>query len=367
MKTIALAANGEGFGHASRMVSLVQSLQYSYRLVLYAPASIQAFLLEKLDGKTPETLQIRTIPSLQFAKVGEGIKYFRTLKRNLPILLSLRSRLAILRNQLRSDSVDVLISDFEPFSTWAAKALNIPVLQINHPGVVLRSSSIQLDALLAKLVAVLMMGAYTKRQLVSFYDGDVGPIIRPQLVAKPKSCDDFILVYVKKEYRKLVLDALDAIGNISYRVYPDSGSALDYESALVSCKAVISSAGHQTISECMFLGKPLFAIPQRGQFEQRLNADRLQQSGYGRHGRLWRLERQLRTFLAEVEAGKYPYKKEVAWMLLKTDDWTERLHNRIQNFINYSPASRIIPIDAIVLDQWLANTPKSQIQACVES
>ena len=50
---------------------------------------------------------------------------------------------------------------------------------------------------------------------------------------------------------------------------------------LGTTKAVIASAGFTLLSEALYLKKPYFAIPLRGQFEQTMNALFLKQSGYG--------------------------------------------------------------------------------------
>ncbi len=356
MKTIVLAANGEGFGHASRMVSLVQSLDGRYRLVLFAPATIQTFLHEKLDGRTMQPLRMYTIPCLEMAKQGDRIMYWRTIKNNLPTLLTVRTTLAKIRAQLKYEKADALISDFEPFSTWAAKALNIPVLQLNHPGVVLRSNSIQIDALLAKFTAFLMMGVYTKRLLVSFYDGDIGPLIREEIRRQKVVEGESILVCIKKEYRKQVLSALTKIGVGNFLVYPDPANTKSYEEALASCRAVITSAGHQTLSECIYLGKPVFALPQRGQYEQRLNAKWLESSGCGMRGGMRYLTDQLMRFVKNIEMKVCPGPVKFPWISIKKDDWTERLVLRIIDFIECNPSLRIIPLDAQLLDSWLRRT-----------
>ena len=50
---------------------------------------------------------------------------------------------------------------------------------------------------------------------------------------------------------------------------------------LKNCKAIIATAGFTLISEALFLGKPYFALPLKGQFEQTLNALCLKQAGFG--------------------------------------------------------------------------------------
>jgi uncharacterized protein (TIGR00661 family) len=51
---------------------------------------------------------------------------------------------------------------------------------------------------------------------------------------------------------------------------------------LARCACVVSTAGHQLISEACFLGKPMLAIPEPGQYEQYINAFYLEKVGGGR-------------------------------------------------------------------------------------
>ena len=50
-------------------------------------------------------------------------------------------------------------------------------------------------------------------------------------------------------------------------------------SELAQCDGVITNAGFTTTSEALFLGKPLIAIPMRGQIEQSYNAFALKKMG----------------------------------------------------------------------------------------
>lgn len=354
MKTIGLAANGEGFGHAARMVSLVQQLGSRYALVLYAPSTIQGFLREKLRSLAAGLVRIRTIPCFEFSKKGDHIRYWRTLKRNLPVALKIRSSLGRLRLWMEQDGIEALISDFEPISTWAARSLQIPILQLNHPGVVLRSPSIQLDALAAKLVAWLMMGTYDKKLLVSFYEGDIGPLVRRELMVRPPKTGAFLLVYVKKEYQRHVTAVLDRLGIEEYLVFPNAAADICFEDALLDCSAVITSAGHQTLSECIVLGKPVLAIPQRGQYEQRYNAQWLEKSGYGMASSVKGLAGSLPKFLADIRSGAFPKQPRLPWYQVKTEDWSDRLVKRIENFLEYDPEKRVLPFRIDWLAQWLS-------------
>jgi UDP:flavonoid glycosyltransferase YjiC (YdhE family) len=353
MKTLAMSANGEGFGHVARMVTMVPALSREYRLILYAPAHTHAFLRQNLRDVASGAIPLRDIPCLTFVKRGERIDYRETVRNALPILLRGRTLIRRLRDSLAADGADALLSDFEPFCAWAATALGIPVLQLNHPGIIARSASVFPDALASKLVASLMMARWDSRILVSFYDGDVGPMIRPEIRAARRDNDGSVVVYLKPGYRKHIERAFDKLGVENYHLFPDPSK--DYVSCLARCKAVISGAGHQTISEALYLGKPIFAIPQPGQYEQRLNAFMAEAGGFGTSGKMHGLARTLELFLRDVDAGAFPKTSRLPWTTFRSDDDSAAAIDRVCDFMRRRSRPRILPFRAQVLDGWLGS------------
>jgi uncharacterized protein (TIGR00661 family) len=41
---------------------------------------------------------------------------------------------------------------------------------------------------------------------------------------------------------------------------------------MINCKAIVSTAGYETLAEAMYLNKPILAIPIKNHFEQKCNA-----------------------------------------------------------------------------------------------
>lgn len=354
MKTIALAVNGEGYGHASRMATVAKALAADYRILVFAPLAIQPFIRQKLQ-ECCTAVDFRDIPALRFAKRFGVIDYVKTISANLPLLVQARATIARIRRTLAVDEVDVLVSDFEPFCSFGARALGIRILQINHPGMVHRSPSLMPDALAAKATAGFMMGTWDKRLLVSFFDGDVGPMIRPSIVNAPRGNTGNIVVYLPPHTENVVVNTLQKLGERSYLLYPATARELPFEAALATARAVITGGGHQTLSECIYLGKPVFTLPVRGQYEQRLNAAMIEAGGYGLCGTVHRMSASLERFLTQVDAGQLPRKPAGPATLIRFngDDWSERIIRRIVNFIEYEPTSRITPMSSLMLDSWL--------------
>ena len=65
------------------------------------------------------------------------------------------------------------------------------------------------------------------------------------------------------------------IGNISFQ--PVSLEA--FTTSLVNCEGILTTAGFETPSEAIFMGKKLCVVPMKNQFEQLCNATFLEQMG----------------------------------------------------------------------------------------
>jgi len=319
---IVLACNGEGFGHASRIVTLIKNLEMEHELLILSPDSTKEFIQKRTN---PHPLY--SIPCPGLIKDEDRIRYFKTLSSNMPLIFSLKKELERVKSILKSFGADAVISDFEPYAPRAAKALGIPVLQFNHPGVVKKSPSLWPDALLTKIVANIMMGPYDERLLCSFYQGDIGLLIREEIQSQKIKDSGRLAVYLKDSYKAPAIKILDELG-LDYDLFPDKSK--NYAQALASCKALITSAGHQSISEAIYLRKPVFVIPQRGQYEQRLNAQMLRKSGRGDYSSLRALKKRLPQFLQNLQ--QFPKKEKEGCDFRYTED-TPKLKLRIQDFL----------------------------------
>ena len=120
-----------------------------------------------------------------------------------------------------------------------------------------------------------------------------GPLIRPLILSAAPSKGDHIIVYFTKgagsfinRLREYKQEQFFVYGqgkegvqdNITFRPFSREGFVSD----LVSCKAVMASAGFTLITEALHLKKPYLALPTKGQFEQELNAVMLDQMGCGK-------------------------------------------------------------------------------------
>jgi UDP:flavonoid glycosyltransferase YjiC (YdhE family) len=318
---IAYSCAGEGFGHATRTAVIGPLLQESHDIVYFIPETVKGFTSSRIGDA-----QYERIPHFAFTKRGERVLLFATVFRALPLALAFPLVLVRLVRKLHSLRIDAVISDFDPFLPCAARMLGIPVLQINHPGIVQRVLSIHPQALLTSLATRILEGPWNERMHVSFYGGDVGPIIRREVFARPISDEGFVLLNLKPCFRPIVLPILERMG-IRYRLFPDPRA--DFLSALASCSCVLSSAGHQIIAESIALNKPIMVIPQGGQWEQQLNAQMVDRTGKGCSTTIDHLEANLPEFLVGLER----YRSNILPASFTVTDSSQEIVRRIEDFL----------------------------------
>ncbi len=325
---IAYACNGEGFGHASRMTTLFPHLEKKYNVSLFIPHSVTEFIRSKIGHSGDHH-----IPGIHFVHVHGRIDLIKSMILNLPFILKFPLVVLRLAKKLRKEGYQAVISDFEPHMAWAGRLAGLPVIQLNHPGVMKKIDS-EFTDWAAVLVAYLMEGPWDKRILVSFFDGDVGPLLRPSLFKKKPKDKGFLVFNLKESYRHKVSKVLKKFPGLPHLIFPSKTE--DFDKALRNCKGIITSAGHQIIAEALALGKPVLAIPQEGQPEQVLNARKLWETYKGQIGSLKTLEADLKKFIEDI-----PY-LNVTKSLPKgfnIEDGTKDLLKKLDKFLSKIPAS----------------------------
>lgn len=322
---IAYSCAGEGFGHAARMVVLAKELARRHQVSFFVPDAVKPFLESKLDNFEAESL-----PYFAFEKKADSIKYFRTIFTSFPQILDFPRKVRELAGLLKHRGIEAVISDFDPYLSWAGKAAGIPVLQINHPGLITRKFHLDPHSWLPSLGACLMEGPWTSRIHISFFHGDVGPLYRPSLFRYEPTPGDHIIFSLKDCYKPLVKEVLKDFPGVDARFFPDK--TRNFEAEFASCAAVVSSAGHQIIAEALALGKPILLLPQKGQWEQTLNARMLVQTGRGAVTTLRKLKASLPAFLKNLENHQQAFESPLP-AHYSVEDGQQALLDKIEQFL----------------------------------
>jgi uncharacterized protein (TIGR00661 family) len=190
---------------------------------------------------------------------------------------------------------DLVISDFEPVTAWAAKKQKIPVLGIGHQYAfnhnIPRAGSDPIANQVIKYFAPADKG-------IGLHWHPFGQPILPPIIDTPETPKNFIkskiVVYLPFEDLQEVLDLLSPFKNFEFHIYTPEAipstfdhilckplSRLGFQKDLYDCAGIISNAGFELTSEALQLGKKILAKPLQAQMEQISNAAALKQLGYG--------------------------------------------------------------------------------------
>ncbi len=305
MARIIYALSGQGRGHTSRAIAISDALRAREHEIWFCGGG-QARDILMAQGE-----RVLPVPALRHAMEGNTLQVGRTLRTNWKALRELSDTVTDLAGTFAALDPDLLVTDFEGFSPRAAARIGLPVLSFNHQQIVTETRyalpwRYRPAALLAQMVIRLIAPRNPEHVLLSSFFFPplkqparttlVPPIIRPAVKHLQPRCGDHVLVYYNQtEGSTYVLDQLRAV-DARFVVYnfeppdrPDAYPNLTFKEPslggflndLASSRAVLCTAGFTLMSEALFLGKPLLVVPNRGIFEQTINALFLEREGLG--------------------------------------------------------------------------------------
>lgn len=181
---------------------------------------------------------------------------------------------------------DLVLTDFEPISAWAARKQNKMSIAIGHQyafdhGIPKRGNN-PATALFMKYFAPakVRLGLHWHH-----FDQPILPPIADTHSHNPQSEPNKIVVYLGFERPQAVIDFLTPFTDYQFFIYAPFDEAEDrghihlrplsrdgFQQDLASCEGVITNAGFELASEAIHLGKKLLVKPLKGQMEQLSNA-----------------------------------------------------------------------------------------------
>ncbi|QIL88654.1 hypothetical protein GNX18_01860 [Microbulbifer sp. SH-1] len=191
--------------------------------------------------------------------------------------------------ELPVQDFDLVISDFEPVTAWAAKKRKHPSLGLGHQYAF--NFAIPTPRFGWTARAIMKMFAPVQMSLGMHWHHFGHPILPP--IAEPHGQSgleqlDHVLVYLPFEHAEPLLHQLAQLPH-SFIVYglPTALPAADnivlkapsvegFRRDVATSRAVICNSGFELIAETLTLGKPILSRPLKGQFEQEANAMALQ-------------------------------------------------------------------------------------------
>ncbi|MBM3315667.1 hypothetical protein FJY71_07530, partial [candidate division WOR-3 bacterium] len=189
---IAVALSGEGSGHATRMTALCRLLSTRHQVTVWCPRHTCALMAPRLPG-----CRFRELPWVKTVYCGNRVRLLETVRVNIGLFASSGRLVRTLAADLTQLGVDALVCDYEPFMSRAALRARLPSVHFNHQAVVDRHPAVRWDWLIAWLTNRVMMPRSDGRILSSFYNGDVGALLRPEIAGRHEEPADFVVVYAR--------------------------------------------------------------------------------------------------------------------------------------------------------------------------
>lgn len=270
--------------------------------------------------------------------------------RVLPIKTLLNNSLVQLYRDVRSldlSQYDLVISDFEPVTAWAAKLANKVSVGIAHQYAFLH---VLPDGYYSKLIRPGIRLFAPVRQAVGIHWDSFGGLIAPPLISPARfassSVDKMILVYMPYEMNDVLYYWFSVFPDYEFRVYSKIDKAYvrgnvvfsplsrdRFEKDLSICEGVISNCGFGLASEAMQYGKKFLSKPMRGQAEQQSNARTLKSLG-------------LATIIKELDANVIE-----AWLQLD-NPMPKHFPNVAAKLAEWIAGECQQPLDQIVKQMW---------------
>lgn len=297
---------GEGMGHAMRSrVVLDHLVARGHEIEIMASGRALGFLQQRFSG-------VNEIHGLHMISEENRIRRGKTLLSNIAAgIAGVPTNIKAYFELIDDFRPDAVISDFESWTYFYAKAHDLPIISIDNMQVINRCKhppeileGVRADFELARAFVKSKL-PFCNHYLVSAFfrvpirkprTSLLPPILRPEILAAERRPGEHLLVYTTKEDYGALVGRLEATGlecriyglrrdltedqvegNLRYRPFSEATFIDD----LASCRGVLANAGFTLMGEAVYLHKPMLAIPLQRQFEQILNARYLEREGYG--------------------------------------------------------------------------------------
>lgn len=299
-KRVLYSVCGEGMGHAIRSGVILDKLTEDHEVLIFASDRAYRYLSSKFDN-VHEIYGFNTVyEDNSVNDIKTFVKAMKTFPRDLKENLKLLYRIA------KDFRPDVVVSDFEFYASVISNMLRIPLISIDNMHVITQCrieypEKFRRDKIKAAAVVRSFIVRPRRYLITSYFFPEVKnpekvsmypPVLREEIMNLNPYYGDHVLVYQTSRSNKKLIEILKSMdrdfivygfdrdevdGNLTFRRFNEDQFFSDFESAA----AVITNGGFTLISEALYLRKPVYSVPVRGQFEQILNAVYLEKLGYG--------------------------------------------------------------------------------------
>lgn len=279
---------GTGNGHLTRSTCIIRQLQEN-------GIHVDAIFSGCDENKNYDRSVINVIDFFKgftFSVQNGSIQYVQTAK-NISALRFIKDV-----SGLYIRDYDLIITDFEPVTAFAAKKNNIPSIGIGHQYAFLHDIPMDRSSRFSRMILKNFAPASYSLGMHWHHFGYpiIPPVIPGQIHSSETTDPRLILVYLPFENPDHIRYLLSPFKDYIFAVYSGNAnfpktndkniiwhpfSKTQFRKDLAFCKAVICNAGFELPSEAISLGKKLMVKPLKGQFEQVSNAIAVKQLELG--------------------------------------------------------------------------------------
>ena len=301
-KRIFYSVCGEGMGHAIRSSVILEHLTKKYDVYIFSSERAYEFLASKFDN----VFEIGGFNTVYENNVVRTKKtFFKALKANPT---NLKEGYNVLYKECKRIKPNIIISDFENYSSMLSKIMNIPLISLDNIHMLTQCEydyppNHRADMLTAKAVTKSYILRPKRHIITSFFYPPLKhpkmtalypPVLREEIMKLEPVEGEHVLVYQtaessinlmeelkKLDYKFIVYgfnkDEVDE--NLTYRSFNEEQIFEDMRTA----RAIIVNGGFTMISEAIYLKKPIYSTPAHKNFEQILNGFYVEKLGFGEY------------------------------------------------------------------------------------
>ncbi len=362
-RRVFFVVQGEGRGHMTQALALQRMLTAGGHEVVGASVGsptgrdedVPAFFREGFDAP------LYSHPSQPFARDrnNEGIRMGRTVLEAFLNYPAMNRGAEVLGRRIRESGANVIVNFYDAIASVLARRMRprIPVVVVGHQFLLQHPNfhyppGKWLDQLTMRVFNRFVGMGAAQRWALSYYPDHevpqrnlivIPPILRAELFRQELDRDGgFLLVYMLNFGYLEQLRAWHArhpewpvhcfckrpgapeseLVQPNLTVHELSDEFLSY---MARCRAVVSTAGFESLAEALYLGKPAYMIPTRNHYEQFTNAFDAQRMGLALSGESFDLDPFL-PYIADFRPDTAAYRT-----------WVHQAGERVQEAIDKLP------------------------------
>lgn len=365
--TFVFAVQGEGRGHLTQAIATYELLTakgHKVAAVLIGGSNrreIPNFVRERI--KAP-IISYRS-PNFVTDKENKSILLGRSIVKNILQWRRYRKSMKLIREVVSAYKPDLLLNFYEPLIGCCSFFQPLPTKIISaahqyiylHPSFHFPEDGSKSDRFAIKLYTKLTAIGSEKLLALSFYPLSPAshqniaicpPLLRKEVFQQEVFEGNHILVYLLNSgYMQDIINWHKAHPDVELHCFTDSATvkgkwrfdetlcfhSLDDQKFLhfmANAKALVTTAGFESVCEAMYFGKPVLMVPVQGHFEQWCNARDAAKAGAGTHAESFNLD-VLLDYLPHYKTTTdsfRPWSSQTKQILLQS--FTEALHQPME-------------------------------------